>query len=281
MIGPAWPAGIGRRQRPSGSSRGSRRAIAPGMPSTSAANRWSCCWTRSRMNGSWFFASFASVKQNSSSPRSTNSRGVHANTSIPSSRPPVSGIRVAATPARGRPEADAGERRRLDADRGPALGRALRLCEQPVGLVEPQQILALDVEDQHSQVRGRLADDRGEAVSTRRKNSANDVLVATPEMPRDRHVAALAPVEEVEIDVHGQRRRGRGRPAAAAPSGRRRARGGVPRRSARSTVSPGSAETHTSGSTRVTATRAVRTFCAGMMPSSAIRWVSDSYCAPS
>ena len=50
---------------------------------------------------------------------------------------------------------------------------------------------------------------------------------------------------------------------------------------ARSTASPGSGETQISGSTRVTATCADRTFAAGMMPSSAIRCVSDSNEAPS
>ena len=50
---------------------------------------------------------------------------------------------------------------------------------------------------------------------------------------------------------------------------------------ARSTISPGSGETHTSGSTRVTETRAERTFAAGMIPSSATRCVSDSNAAPS
>ena len=161
MTGPTWPAGSGACQRPSGWSRGSRSAIAPGVPATSTANRRSCCCTRSRMNGSWFRASFASVKQYSSSPRSTNSRGVHANTSMPSSRPPVSGIelarrRGAAAPrsarcrtARARPRSRASPR-----------PRRRRLVEQPVRLVEPQQVLALDVEHEHAEVRGALADDR-------------------------------------------------------------------------------------------------------------------------
>ena len=236
MIRPAWPAGIGRRQRPSGSSRGSRSAIAPGMPSTSAANRWSCCWTRSRMNGSWFFASFASVKQNSQQPEVDELAGRPREDVDPLEPPARVGDQVAATPARRRPEPDAGERRRLDADRRPPLGRALRLCEQPVGLVEPQQVLALDVEDQHPQVRGaprRRSPARPSARAGRTARTRS--WSRRREMPAIDMWPPLRPSKKSRSTCTGSAVAAEARPAAAAPSGRRRARERVPRRSRAST----------------------------------------------
>ena len=207
------------------------------------------------MNGSWFRASFASVKQNSSSPRSMNSRGVHANTSMPSRRPPVSGMSSRHAAARRRPEAHARRtaraRRRSRASPRP---RRRRLVEQPVRLVEPQQVLALDVEHEHAEVRGALADDRRARPSAPAGRTTR--TTSSSRRPRCRRSTCGRPCA---------RRRSRGRRAPAAPSrpsptgsGRSiwsaysaRARSSPV---ARSTGSPGSAETQTSGSTRVTAT---------------------------
>ena len=276
MIGPAWLAGIGPCQRPSGWSRGSRSVTAPGLPSTSTANRWSCCWTRSRMNGSWFFASFASVKQNSSSPRSMNSRGVHANTSIPSRRPPVSGIR-SATPRRG------GAQKRTLGNGAGATPIAAQPSAAPsapvrtaVRLVEPQQVLALDVEDQHPQVRGGLADDRRARPSARAGRTAR--TRSSSRRRRCRRSTCGRPCA---------RRRSRGRRAPGAPSRPRPDRQrplhlvGVERAAAFLAGRRGRRFAGVGGDPDLgvdpgDGDGADRTFCAGMMPSSAIRCVSDS-----
>ena len=72
---------------------------------------------------------------------------------------------VAGAPPRRRPEATLRERRGLDAERRPAR-RAPSSSKQRLRRVEPEQVLALHVEDEHPQVRRRLADDR------RRRRSA-------------------------------------------------------------------------------------------------------------
>ena len=113
------------------------------------------------------------------------------------------------------------------------------------------------------------------AESMRRKNSANDVFVATPEMPLIDMWPPLRPSKKSRSTWTGSSSRpmptASGRPISSTYSAFARSSP-----VARSTVSPGSGETHTSGSTRVTCTCAVRTFAAGMMPSSAMRCVSLS-----
>ena len=78
--------------------------------------------------------------------------------------------------------------------------------------------------------------------------------MATPRDAADRHVAALAAVEEVEVEWHGLAVAPEARPAAAGPSRRRTGPCGAPRRSRAPRRRRGRAATHTSGSTRVTAT---------------------------
>ena len=107
---------------------------------------------------------------------------------------------VAGLPLGRCPEADAGERRGFDAERGPARGGLL--VEQPVGLVEPQQVLALDVEDQHAQVRGALAQDLRMRREHAQEEQRERGLRGDAADAADRHVPALASVEEVEVDVH-------------------------------------------------------------------------------
>ena len=182
-------------------SRGSRNTTAPGRPATSTANRLSCACTRSRTKGIWLRWSFASVSRNCIRSSSMNSRGVQVKTSTPfMAAAGVGQQHVAGLALRRRPEAHAGERRGFDAERGPARGGLL--VEQPVGLVEPQQILALDVEDQHAQVGGALAQDLRMRREHAQEEQRERGLGGDTADAADRHVAALASVEEVEVDVH-------------------------------------------------------------------------------
>ena len=93
-------------------------------------------------------------------------------------------------------------------------------------------------------------------------------------------MAALAPVEEVEVDVDGLAVAPESRPAGAPISSTYSARLALLAR-ARSTAPPGSGATHTSGSTRVTVTSPTAPSRPAGSHSAAIRWVSDSYDAPS
>ena len=110
---------------------------------------------------------------------------------------------VAGAPARRRPEPDARERRGRHAQRLPA--RARVVVEQAVRRVEPEQVLALHVEDQHAQVGGALTDQR--RVLARREHAQEEQrerrLRGHAADAADGHVPALAPVEEVEVHVHG------------------------------------------------------------------------------
>src|SRR6185503_4593065 len=68
---------------------------------------------------------------------------------------------ITALATRRRPEADAGERSGIDAERRPAFTGSLVGLERSVGPVEPQQVLALDVEHEDAEVRRRGAHDLG------------------------------------------------------------------------------------------------------------------------
>ena len=83
--------------------------------------------------------------------------------------------------------------------RGPPARRRLG-GEVAVGLVEPEQVLALDVEDQHPQVLAGIADDVASAGEHAQEEQGERGLGGDPADPGDRHVAALAAVEEVEVD---------------------------------------------------------------------------------
>ena len=273
--GSAGPAGRARCRRPRRADRAGRRPRA--CPATSTANRFSCACTRSRMNGIWLRSVVRVGEQELQQVLVDElARG-------PARRPrrPPAGRRCRGRRRRRSARAAAPRTAPMGNGAGStpsaAQPAARLLVEEAVRLVEPQQVLALHVEDQHAQVRGALAHARRAArgqhpqEEQRERGLGGDAADAA-----DRHVAALAAVEEVEVEVHGL--------AVAADADRRAGGPSRPRRApsprsspvARSTTSPGSGETHTSGSTRVTATRADRTFAAGMMPSSATRWVSDS-----
>ena len=120
----------------------------------------------------------------------------------------------------------------------------------------------------------------GFAVSMRRKNSAKLVLVATPLIPETDMWPPLRPSKKSRSTNTGSPSRPRptasGRPISSLYSALSRS---AP--VARSTTSPGSGDTQSSGSMRVIATWAERTLAAGRMPSAAIRCVSDSNVAPS
>ena len=152
--------------------------------------------------------------------------------------------------------------------------------EVAIGFVEPEQVLALDVEDEDPEILARIADDVASAGEHAQKEQRKRCLGGDPGDSRDRHVTALAAVEEVEVDEE--------RLAVPAESDRKRpshlvdVQRLVPRVTLRPVdLSPGSGATHTSGETLVTATWADRTFAAGSEPSSAMRNVSDSKEAPS
>ena len=214
MIRPAWPAGIGPCQRPSGSSRGSRNATAPGMP---------CDVDREPLqllldalaDERQLVLRVVRVGEAELEQPEIDELARRPREDVDALEPSAGvGDQVAAASARRRPESHARERRRLHADRGPPLGRALGLGEQPIGLVQPQQVLALDVEHQHAQVRRALTDDRRRGRQHPQEEQRERRLRGDAGDACDRHVAALAAVEEVEIDVHRQRRRDQGRSAS-------------------------------------------------------------------
>ena len=211
-----------------------------------------------------------------------NSRGVQANTSTPS-RPPVSGSSDVAGCGGGAAPRTTPRGTGPAPPRGGPRRRRASSSKRAVGLVEPQQVLALHVEHQHAQVLAAsptsVACSR--AVSIRRKNERERGLGGDAADAADRHVAALAAVEEVEVDVDAARRRARARPAAAGPSRPRRAPGRARRRWRVRDLAAGIGRDPDLGLTRVTATCAERTLAAGSDALSATRWVSDSNDAPS
>src|SRR6266516_6245003 len=66
---------------------------------------------------------------------------------------------VATLASRWRPEADAGERSGVDAQGRPRLPGAFVCVEQPVGPIEPEQVLTLDVEHEDAEVGGARSHD--------------------------------------------------------------------------------------------------------------------------
>ena len=71
-----------------------------------------------------------------------------------------------------------------------------------VGAIEPEEVLALDVEDQHPEVGRRFLDDVGTAGQHAQEEQRERGLGGHAADARDGHVAALAAVEEVEVDIH-------------------------------------------------------------------------------
>ena len=277
-IGLAWLADLDRRQRPSAAGRAgraARRRPASRPRRRRTASAADC--TRSRMNGIWFFASFASVKQNCEQALVDElARRPREHVDALLTPAGVGEQDVAGAPAGRRPEAHARERRGLDAERRPALGapssskRRFGLSSHsrssPFTLKTSTRRFAAPSPTHAAAMAGQHAEEEQRERGLRR--DAADAA--------DRHVAALAPVEEVEVDVH--------RRAVAAEPDRQRPLHLVGVQRLRAFVAGGAiapprrgrAETQISGSTRVTATVADRTFGAGMIPSSAMRCVSDS-----
>ena len=75
--------------------------------------------------------------------------------------------------------------------------------EQPVGPIEPEQVLTLDVEHEDTEVGGARAHHvrhRGQHAQEEQRERG---LGGHPRDPADGHVAALATIEEVEVDVDG------------------------------------------------------------------------------
>ena len=109
---------------------------------------------------------------------------------------------VAGAAPRRRPEPDARERRRPHPERGPSLPRLL--VEVAVARVQPEEVLALDVEHEDPQVGRALADDarvlaRGEHAQEEQRERGLGGHAADA---AHGHVAALAPVEEIDVHVH-------------------------------------------------------------------------------
>ena len=221
--------------------------------------------------------SAASVKQKRRSPSTAKAYGVQPNARTSSWRLAAlaapSGRGGAQTPTDGNGPGSASPRR------GPpavellpvGAGRVAR-----VGAVEVQQVLALDVEDQHPHPPAHLLVLEHEPHQRQRgAGLGRDAADA-----RDGDVAALGAVEEVEVEVD--------RLAVAAQADGQPARhrvlveghGRAPSPRARRTGRPGWAAIQRSGSTRTTCTSAVRTSSPGIWPA-AITLVSEGSEAPS
>src|SRR6266550_2956209 len=154
------------------------------MPSMPTAHRLSCNWTRSRMNGIWFLASLASVKQNSSRSWSMKARGVQEKTSTPSKRPPVSGTTTSPLWRRG------GAQKRTLGNGAGSTPSAVQPSRAPswasnaaLGRSSHSRSSPLTLNTRTRRFAAPEPTTSGVEVSIRRKNRANDVLVATPEIP--------------------------------------------------------------------------------------------------
>ena len=111
----------------------------------------------------------------------------------------------------------------------PGVVGAQVVVEPGVGVVEEQQVLALDAEHQRLRVDARspehpAAEDR---VQQEQREAG---LGRDPGDAADRHVAAAGAVEELQVDVDRARRRGPARPGPCGPSGRSTAPARAPRR---------------------------------------------------
>ena len=170
------------------------------------------------MNGIWFFASFASVNRNCRQSSSTNSRGVQLKTSTPSWRPPVSGTTT--SPERLR----AGAQNRTEGN-GPgstpsfAHPAAASSSKKRFGLSSHSRSSPFTLKTRTRRLDAPSPTTPGWPVSIRRKNSANDVLVATPLMPLIDMCPPLRPSKKSRSTATGSPSRpmpiGRGRPISS------------------------------------------------------------------
>ena len=172
---------------------------APGRPRTGTARRSSSPRTRSSTKASWPRASSASAKQKRSRPSTAKRQGLQPKVRT-SWR--VLAVRRAVGPGR-RPHRHRGERPgRRQPEGGPAAvevlsaGRALRVG--PVGPVDVQQVLALDVEHQ----RPGAAPHVGVLQHQAHEGQGGAGLGGHAADARDRDVPALGAVEEVEVHQH-------------------------------------------------------------------------------
>ena len=195
----SWP-----RHEPSGASRGSRSTTAPGIPTTSTANRFSCACTRSRMNGIWFRWSFASVKQELQQvlvDELARRPGEDLDALLASAG--VGEEDVAGPPPGRRPErrrSGTAQARR----RAPPSRRAAASSKKRFGVSSQSRSSPFTL---NTSTR-RLAAPSPTIPRRRRQHPQEEQrergLRGDPADAADRHVAALAPVEEVEVDVDRQ-----------------------------------------------------------------------------
>ena len=144
-------------------------------------------------------SSSASANRNGSRPCSQNWWIVQKNGRTPVVRAPTSGVAFGSPRRGGASTATLRNALRRQAERGVA--RRLVVVELGVGVVEEQQVLALDVEDQglgvgrlgaeHAGVEQRVQQERGVARLRGHAGDAGDV-----------DVGALGAVDEVEVEEH-------------------------------------------------------------------------------
>ncbi len=108
---------------------------------------------------------------------------------------------VAGTDPRRRPERDGGERSWLNPE--PCPSPPSFVVEETIRAVEPEKIFALDVEHQHAEVGGALAHQRRVLAGRQhpQEEQCERGLRGDAADAADRHVTALASVEEVQIYV--------------------------------------------------------------------------------
>ena len=112
-----------------------------------------------------------------------NSLGVHAKTSMPSSRPPVSGT------SSGTPRLGGAQKRTLGNGAGstpiaahPSAASSAWVNSR-FGLSSHSRSSPFTLKTSTRRFAAPSPSTPGDAVSTRKKNSANDVFVATPDIP--------------------------------------------------------------------------------------------------
>ena len=98
------------------------------------------------------------------------------------------------------PETDRLERSRLNPKPIPTLDGLL--IEILVVLVEPKEVFPLDVENQHPQVGGAFANNLWIGGKHSQEEQGEACLGGHSADPGNRHVSALASIEEIEIDKH-------------------------------------------------------------------------------
>ena len=198
--------------------------------------RSSCCSTRETRSAIWLRSSPSSANRNRSSRSRTTSRTVQKYEVTPRLAAAGVGHRDRRSPLDGRPQPNRLERPGGEPERG-VVGPVL-VGQPRVGLVEEQQVLALDVEDQRLGV-GRLVAEHVTVEERVEQEARVGRLGGDAGDAGDVHVRAAAAVEERQVDVDRAGGRARRRPPAAPPSCRSRGPRRAPRPSFATTASPG------------------------------------------